>query len=341
MTPRRVLITGAGGSIGCHVLRHLLKHTDWEVVVIDSFKHKGLTDRIQRVTYKHRETLPRLSVFTHDLTVPISGMLEQKMGRFNYIINLASISDVDWSLNEPGYVIRNNVELMVNVLDYARRIQPDVFLHVSTDEVYGPTDGTTPHKEWDPILPSNAYSASKACQEAIAISYWRSYGVPLVIVNLMNNFGEMQSPTKFPAIVQRLVREGREVPIHQFGPSSYGSRFYIHSRNAADAMWFILRRILPAKHTPGAVDRPSRYNVVGDTQLDNWDMAKFIADACGRPFKPCPIDVKNNRPGHDAHYGLDGTKLRSAGWKSPCTFEQSMKDTVEWYERNPEWLDAQ
>jgi dTDP-glucose 4,6-dehydratase len=185
MIPRRVLITGVGGSIGCHVLRHLLKHTDWDVIGVDSFRHKGLTDRVHRVTYKHPESLPRLSVFTHDLMAPISTLLQKKMGPVDYIINLASISDVDWSLEDPGYVIRNNVELMVNVLDFARRAQPDVFLHVSTDEVYGPTDGKTTHKEWDPILPSNAYSASKAAQEAIGIAYWRSYGVPLLIVNIM------------------------------------------------------------------------------------------------------------------------------------------------------------
>ena len=341
MSPRRVLITGVGGSIGCHVLRHLLKHTDWEVVGLDSFRHKGLTDRVQRVTYKHRETLSRLSVFTHDLTAPISVMLEKKLGRIDYIINLASLSDVGPSIEAPGYVIRNNVELMLNMLDYARRIKPTVFLHVSTDEVYGPTDGKTTHKEWDPIIPSSSYSASKACQEAIGISYWRSYDVPLVIANVMNNFGEMQSPSKFPAIVQRLVREGKSVPIHRFGPFNYGSRYYIHSRNCADALWFILRRVRPHYHVAGTVDRPSRFNVVGDRRINNLEMALIIADAANRELIWHPTDTKENRPGHDEHYGLDGSKLAAAGWKSPCTFEQSMKETVEWYERNPEWLDAQ
>jgi dTDP-glucose 4,6-dehydratase len=335
---KRILITGVGGSIGCHVLRHVLKHTDWHVIGLDSFRHKGLTDRVQRVTYKHRETLSRLTVYTHDLTAPISSLLERKIGKIDYIINLASISDVDRSIDEPGYVITNNVELMVNVLDYARRVRPTTFLQVSTDEVYGPTDGRTAHKEWDPIVPSNAYSASKACQEAIAIAYWRSYGVPLIIVNLMNNFGEMQSPSKFPAMVQRRVRANESIGIHRF-EDGYGSRFYIHSRNAADAMWFLLRQCRPHLHKPGTVDRPSRYNIVGDEQINNLTMAYTIAAAVGKDLKWYDVDCAENRPGHDAHYGLDGTKLKEAGWTSPCTFEQSMKETVTWYERNPEWLD--
>ena len=338
MSPRRVLITGVGGSIGCHVLRHLLKHTDWEVVGLDSFRHKGLTDRVHQVTYKHPETLERLKIFTHDLVAPISNMLEQKLGHIDYIINLASLSDVGPSIEAPGYVIRNNVELMINMLDYSRRIQPLVFLHVSTDETYGPTDGKSVHKEWDPIIPSSAYSSSKAAQEAIGISYWRSYGVPLVIANIMNNFAEMQSPLKFPAMVQRLVREGKPVPIHKFGENNYGSRYYIHSRNCADALWFLLRRIRPTRHVPGAIDRPSRYNVVGDRRIDNLEMAQYIAAACHRNLDWYPTSATENRPGHDQNYGLDGSKLREAGWSAPYTFEQSMKKTVEWYERHPEWL---
>lgn len=338
MSPRRVLITGVGGSIGCHVLRHLLKNTDWDVVGIDSFRHKGLTDRVHRVTYKHPASLPRLALFTHDLAAPISSLLEAKMGRIDYIINLASLSDVGPSLDSPGYVIHNNVELMLNVLDYARRVGPEIFLHISTDEVYGPTDGKIAHVEWDPILPSSAYSASKAAQEAIGIAYWRSYGVPLLIVNLMNNFGEMQSPLKFPAMVQRFVREGTPVPIHRFGENNYGSRYYIHSRNAADAMMFMLCNVAPPRHVPGAVDRPARINVVGDRRIDNLDMAQYIADAIGKPLRWFPTNVKNNRPGHDEHYGLDGTLLRTLGWTAPLSFEQSMAETVAWYERNPEWL---
>src|SRR4029079_13447929 len=190
----------------------------------------------------------------HDLTAPISDILASKIGEVDYILNLAAISAVDVSLDDPGYAIRTNTEVMLNMGAYVRKRwryeqlkDRPVFLHVSTDEVYGPTDGRTTHKEWDPIVPSNPYSASKACQEAIAIAYWRSYGLRLIMVNIMNNFGERQSGGKFPCIVQRAVRKGETITLHKFG-GGYGSRYYLHSRNAADAMLFLLRNITPHIH---------------------------------------------------------------------------------------------
>lgn len=334
---KHVLVTGAGGSIGCHVMEHLLANTDWQITAIDSFRHKGLSDRLHTKIYQS----PRVRVFTHDLTAPISRLLEDKIGDLDYIINLAAISDVDVSLDDPTYAIRTNTEVMLTMVEYVRNMRGGrrhpVFLHVSTDEVYGPTDGRTTHKEWDPVVPSNPYSASKACQEAIGISYWRSYGLRLLIVNIMNNFGERQSGRKFPCIVQRAVRKGETITLHKFG-GGYGSRYYLHSRNAADAMLFLLRRVSPHIHVPGTVDKPDRFNIVGDKQIDNQQFAAYIAEVLGRPLRTKDLVVTDQRPGHDGHYGLNGSKLAALGWVSPMTFEQSMKKCVLWYEENPEWL---
>jgi dTDP-glucose 4,6-dehydratase len=335
--PKTVLITGVGGSIGCHVMRHILKNTDWDVVGIDSFRHRGLTDRVYSVTKKHPETFHRFKIFTHDLRAPISPMFADRIGRIDYVINLASISDVDVSISDPTNVLAANTAIGTNVLEYARHTSLDAFLHISTDEVYGPTNGVAAHPEWSPIVPSNPYSASKAAQEAFAICYWRSYGLPLILVNIMNNFGEMQSPAKFPAICQRLIRAGETVKIHQFG-SSYGSRFYIHSRNAADAMVFLLEHTSPRKHRQWTVDRPDRYNIVGDKQVSNIEMAWLIAKFIGKSLEWEAVDCGDTRPGHDVHYGLDGAKLAALGWTAPHPFEYSLQQTVEWYERNPQWL---
>src|SRR3546814_5568574 len=105
----------------------------------------------------------------------------------DYIWNIASESHVDRSLTNPTAFIRNNVELIMNVLEFAREVQPKIFLHMSTDEVFGPQyDGDSPHSEWSPSKPSNPYSASKSAQEDIAYSYWPAFGTPLVITNTMN-----------------------------------------------------------------------------------------------------------------------------------------------------------
>lgn len=331
---KHVLVTGIGGSFGCHLLIHLVKNTDWEIVGLDSFRHKGLTDRLPDWVTR----LPRVRIFSHDLVAPISRILAQRIGKVDYIINLAAISDVDMSLDEPTIAVRNNVDVMLTMLEYARACKPETFIQVSTDEVYGPTDGNTAHPEWSPIVPSNPYSASKACQEALAIAWWRSYAVPLTVINLMNMFGEMQNGAKFPCIVQREVRAGRTIRLHKFG-KAYGTRYYIHSRNAADALLFLLRRGPPHQHVPGQVDRPDRYNIVGDRQVDNLALARLIADALGKELKYEDEEVINQRPGHDGHYGLDGAKLAALGWKSPMSFEDSMRKTIAWYEQNETWLD--
>jgi dTDP-glucose 4,6-dehydratase len=333
---KHVLVTGCGGSIGCHVMYHLLARTNWNITGIDSFRHKGLTDRLSAEIYQS----PRVRIFTHDLTAPISKILTNKIGQLDYIINLAAISDVDVSLDDPAYAIKTNVDVMLNMVEYVRhRLYPQpVFLHVSTDECYGPVEEGMMHQEWDPIVPSNPYSASKACQEAIGISSWRSYGLPLIIVNIYNNFGEMQNPAKFPIIVQRKVRANEPVGIHTFGLGDYGSRYYLHSRNAADAMLFILENTTPFQHVPGRVDKPDRYNITDGVRIDNLEMAQLIAKFMGKPLLYEELDCRYNRPGHDRAYGLDGTKLFTLGWRPPLPFEESLRRVVEWYKQHPEWL---
>ena len=337
----KVLLTGIGGSIGCHTLAHILKNTDWDVIGIDSFRHKGLTDRVPAILLPHPGWAERTTIFTHDLTAPISDMLARRIGEVDYIINMASLSDVRPSITDPAWFIDNNVRLMMTMVEYART-RPwalKAFLQISTDEVYGPTDGKTLHREWDPIVPSNAYSSSKAAQEAIATSYWRSYGLPLIIVNLMNNFGEMQSPDKFPAIVQRKVRAGEQVQIHATN-GVVGSRFYIHSRNSADAFLFILNNVTPYKHIEGIADKPERFNISDETsQISNLELAAMIAKFIGKKLDYDIVSASTSRPGHDIHYGLSGAKLAALGWKSPLTLQTSMQNTVEWYEEHPEWLD--
>jgi dTDP-glucose 4,6-dehydratase len=333
----KLLLTGIGGSIGCHTLAHVMHNTDWEVVGIDSFRHKGLTDRVEETLRNYPNWRSRVNIYTHDLTAPISPLLANKIGPVDHIINMASLSDVEASIQNPDNFILNNVLLVLSVLNYAREAKPKTFIQISTDEVYGPSGEGQGHKEWSPILPSNPYSASKAAQEAIAISYWRSYGVPLIIVNTMNNFGEMQQAKKFPAIIQTKVTKGEKVTIHG-NEKDIGSRFYLHSRNHADALLFILQNTTPYLHHSGAIDRPDRYNIVGDKRINNLELAKMIAGMLGKELHYELIDFHAGRPGHDRHYGLDGSKLAALGWKSPLSLEESLKKTLQWTQRHPEWL---
>lgn len=334
----RVLVTGAAGAIGVHMVAHIMKNTDWRVVALDSFRHKGYYDRFDAVMDDHVDWLPRVDIIRHDLTAPLTERQVEKIGYTDFIINLASLSDVHSSIEDPVPFVRNNVELMLNVLEYARAVKPRAFLHFSTDEVYGPAEIDKGHPEWDTILPSNPYAASKAAQEAIAISYWRTYNVPLIITNTMNNFGEMQSPSKYPAMIQKKLEAGEPVEVHAAADGQIGTRYYLHSRNAADAVLFILNTIEPRLHVPGTVDRPCRYNIVGDKQLNNLELAQVIAKLMGKELRYELVDFHSKQPGHDLHYGLDGTKLAELGWESPMSFEDSLANVIKWQSANKGWM---
>jgi dTDP-glucose 4,6-dehydratase len=315
-----------------------MHNTDWEVVSIDSLRHMGLDDRLVEAGRDHPEWIERTTFLYHDLCAPISDMLAKKIGPVDYIINLASLSDVHASIEDPVPFIKNNVDLSLSMLEYARKVKPIAFVQVSTDEVYGPTDGAHLHKEWDPIVPSNAYSASKAAQESCAIAYWRSYDVPLIIINMMNNFGEMQSSNKFPAIIQRKINKGEPITVHG-SPEENGSRCYIHSRNAADAILFLLQGDVPHLHQHGTQDKPDRYNLVGDEQLTNFDLVAKIGNLMWKKYEIMYTAFNKARPGHDQHYGLDGSKLRNRGWRSPLTLDESLQATVDWQQSHREWLE--
>jgi len=338
---KRVLLTGGAGAIGVHVIAHFMHNTDWEIVIVDSFRedHKGYFDRLTEVTSDHPDWKSRLNVIAHDLCAPLTKREVDKIGHVDYIINLASRSDVQNSIDDPKPFIRNNTELMLNVLEYAQIVKPEVFIQFSTDEVYGPASKNSQgHKEWEPIIPSNPYSASKACQEAMAIAWWRCYNIPLIITNTMNNFGEMQAPSKFPAMIQTLLSEDKEIPVHAARDGEVGTRYYIHSRNTADALLFILKNIKPKIHEPGALDKPVRLNIVGDKRVSNIDLVNTIAKLMNKEPKIKMVYFHDDNPGHDLHYGLDGELLSAYGWKSPKSFEDSMNETIKWQTEHKEWM---
>ncbi len=340
---KRLLLTGFAGSIGCHTLAHVMHNTDWHVVGMDSFRHHGWTDKVNQMLQAHPDWVDRLTVITHDLTAPISPVMVKKIGHIDYIINMASLSDVEQSIEDPVPFVENNVALILNILEYSREVKPEVFIQISTDEVYGPVEKGGKHKEWSAIVPSNPYAASKCAQEAIAISYWRTYDVPLIITNFMNNFGEMQAKAKFPAVLQKRLANNEEIVVYGVknddGTLELGSRSYIHSRNSADALLYIIHNLPPHLHVRDTVDKPDRYNICGDKQLNNLELAEIFAKFMHKEnFKYRLDNVHSLRPGHDWHYGLDDSKLKGLGWKSPLTFEESLKNVIEWQSEHPDWL---
>lgn len=335
MRSKTVLLTGVAGFIGAHTLEHFLEKTDCNIVGIDSLQHRGNMARINQVLGKRPEWQDRFKFHRLNLAWDMDVAQLNKIGDVDVIINMASESHVDRSISDPKPFIKNNVDLTVNMLEFARLIQPDLFIQISTDEVYGPMIDH-PYAEWERFLPSNPYSASKAAQEMIAISYWRTYGVPLVITNTMNNIGEMQDVEKYVPMVIRDILAGQRIKIHGT-KKEIGSRSYLHARNHADALLYIMEELQPKAYGPKN-EYPDKYNIVGDTQLTNLEMAERIAKILKKPLEYDIVDFHATRPGHDMHYGLDGAKLHDLGWKPPLSFAESLERTVTNYVRHQEWL---
>jgi dTDP-glucose 4,6-dehydratase len=328
----RAWLSGAGGFVGHHCLEYWLGRTDWDFTVTDSFRHHGKTDRIAAATRipGYRE---RVTVVTHDLQVPFSEQAVQAASRVDYMVAMASESHVDRSLADPVPFAMNNVAVALNTLELARRLQPRALVLFSTDEVYGPVHGIATRDEWSPAVPSNPYAASKAAQEAFAVSYWRSFGVPVVIVNAMNILGERQAAEKYLPRLVRAVSRGETVRVHT-GPGGIGSRSYVHAGNVADAILFILRDTKTAAF-PEA-DRPSRYNLAGQERISNLELAEMVAAVLGRPLRYELAD--SGRPGYDQHYGLAADKLTGLGWKPPVSLREGIERAVRWTAAHPEWM---
>lgn len=344
----RVLLTGAGGFVGSHALRHLLATTDHEVVCPVTFTHKGLSDRIRLAMDDMPDAAHRVKVVRCDLTAPISVVTSHEFGDIDYVLNFASESHVDRSITHPAPFIVNNVSLICNLLDWARYSDIQAFMQVSTDEVYGPAAPGVLHQEWyDQHKPSNPYAASKAAQEDIAFSYWRTYDLPIVLTNTMNIIGETQDPEKFIPMVIRNVLAYKMITVHADQNNVAGSRFYLHARNQADGVLHAMEHVLDLPIDPitgeglrysAGADMPYRYHIVGEREVRNDEMVDMIASRLGKSYLVDYVNFHSSRPGHDLRYALDGSKMHDIGWTPPVPLDESLAKTIKWTIDHPEWL---
>lgn len=336
---KRVLLTGASGFVGSHTLIHFLHNTDWEIVCPVSFQHQGKSDRIWEVLHKsHPEYLDRVTIVIHDLTAPFSKQTVERMGEIDYIVNMASRSNVDESIKNSREFFLNNVNLMYSMVEYAYEYPVEKFVHISTDEVFGPADLGQDHKEGSPHRPSNTYAASKAAQEDIGCSEWRQRALPYIQTNTMNIIGEMQDIGKLLPKAVSYAMQGKILPIFvdKQGEAS-GTRKYLHARNQADALLFILNNVNPQIYLDGH-EEPTLINIVGEKELTNLEMALLASSHTGRKLRYKLVDFHSSRPGHDLRYSLDGSKLMNLGWRAPIPLEDSIKSTVQWTLKNQEWI---
>jgi dTDP-glucose 4,6-dehydratase len=326
-----VLVTGGCGFIGHHLVEHVLRTTDWRVCIVDRLSYaSGGFNRLRDI-YAYDDK--RVRLFTADLCGGLNEGLEAEIGEVDYAVHMAAETHVDNSITEPLKFVRANVVATAHLLEWARRRKGlKKFLYFSTDEVFGPAPDGVAYKEWDRYHSTNPYSATKAGGEELCLAWANTYGVPVLITHSMNIFGERQHPEKFIPKVIRSVLDGASVPIHADATKTRaGSRCYIHARNVAAAVMFLL-------DGAGAQIKNDKVNIVGEREVDNLTLAQTIAGMLGKPLRYELVDFHSSRPGHDLRYALDGTKLKTLGWDHPKSFEESLRKTVEWTVRNARWL---
>lgn len=329
---KTLLITGGAGFIGSHFIEHIIRTTTWKVVCIDklSYACKGWA----RLEDSGVFYLPRVKCITWDLAYPFSEGILIEIGHIDIIIHMAAETHVDNSIRDPVGCIKNNVDSTLHILEYARSLiklgKLQKFLYFSTDEVFGPAPNDISYTENDRHNPTNPYSSSKSASEVICLAYQNTYKLPLIITNLMNVYGERQHVEKFIPLVISKVLNNETVDIHT-GPDSKtpGSRFYIHARNVADAIIYILKNS----------ESGQKYNITGECEQNNLEIAQKIASIIGKPLKYNLINYHENRPGHDIRYSLDGSKLYEMGWSPPVSFEKSLEKTIKWTLVHRKWLE--
>jgi dTDP-glucose 4,6-dehydratase len=328
---KKILVTGGCGFIGHHFVEHLLKNTDWDIVILDklSYASNGL-NRIRDIDcFKY--LFNRVHFYSADFTNPISEGVKQEIGDLEYIVHMGAETHVDNSIADPEPFVRTNVLGTMYLLDYARSLKSlKWFLYFSTDEVFGPAPEGVLYKEWDRYNSGNPYAAAKAGGEELCLAYANSYKLPLFITHTMNVCGERQHPEKFIPSTIRKVLNGEKVIIHSDPTKTKaGTRHYIHARNVASAILFLLDK----------AQQREKYNIVGELEVDNLTLAMFIAKELGKSLNYEMTDFHGSRPGHDLRYALDGTKMSEMGWKHPIEFYKSLSKTIKWYLDNPRWLD--
>lgn len=330
---RRVLLTGASGFLGAHVLKYLLNSmVEIDVVCPYTMRHKGVPERFAWAL--DGAASERFTPLWHDLATPINATTTSLIGPVDIILNFASDTHPPRSVTHPVEFMHNNVDIALYLLEYARaQATPPAFVQISTNSVYGPAAEGSSHPEWDSIIPNNPYGASKVAQEALAISYWRSYNLPVTLINTMNPIGETQDTEKFiPSTIAKVIK-GETVDIHAAANGDIGKRTYIDAPEMIDGMLYSLLQDSPVRSD--TVDRPARWHVAGRQEINNLEVAEIIADELALPLKVNISAV--DRPEHGHRYSLSGDKLAQVGWQASESIEPAIRRIASWTAANSLW----
>jgi len=311
-----LLVTGGAGFIGSNFIRHMLdRHPDCEIINLDLLTYAGNPDNLKGID-ENRHTFFKGDICDRNLVNTIL-----YTHTIDAIIHFAAESHVDRSISGASAFVQTNVVGTHTLLEAAREYEIQKFVHISTDEVYGSTLGES-FRETDILSPSSPYSATKAGSDLLALAYFKTYGLPVIVTRCTNNYGPYQFPEKLiPLFVTNIIC-GKKVPVYGTGKNI---RDWIHVSDHCRAVEFLLEH-----GKPGEI-----YNIGGSNERTNIEITEQILKVLNKDASM--IEYVRDRPGHDFRYSLDCRKLRALGWSPRYSFEDGLRDTVTWYKENTWW----
>lgn len=313
-----ILVTGGAGFIGANHVRMLLDETQDRIVNLDLLTYAGNLANLSGYEGNPRYRFVRGDVTDREIVRQV--LAEEKI---EAIVHFAAESHVDRSVEGPEIFVRTNILGTEILLEEARRAQVDRFVMVSTDEVYGSLGNEGLFTETTPLAPNSPYAASKAAADLMCRSFFKTFGLPVMITRCSNNYGPYQFPEKLIPLMLANALEGQKLPVYGDGSNV---RDWLFVQDHCRAVDLVMRR-----GTAGEA-----YNIGGGNEMKNIDLVTLLVDKLGQSRDL--ITFVKDRPGHDLRYAIDASKIMDQlGWAPSVNFAEGLQRTVDWYLDNRDW----
>ncbi|MEN6593088.1 MAG: dTDP-glucose 4,6-dehydratase [Methanobacterium sp.] len=309
----KILITGGAGFIGTNFVHYIHENYDYDIVVLDKLTYAGNKDNL-------KDILPDIQFIKGDIGNEED--VKVAMKDCDLVVNFAAETHVDRSITDPSIFVKTDVLGTHNLLEHVRKYDVEKYLQISTDEVYGSIENGSFSEESN-IDPSSPYSASKAGGDVLVSAYHKTYDLPVLITRSSNNYGPYQYPEKLIPLF--ILNAMQDKPLSVYGTGE-NVRDWIYVLDNCTGIETVLN-----KGKFGEV-----YNIGGGNEKTNIEITRMILDLLGKPESL--ITYVEDRLGHDLRYSLDSTKTKKLGWKPEWSFEDGLKQTVEWYKDNRDWF---